>query len=136
MKAKSIVVLRPDKLQAGATAIHIGATRTDACRIGSQWFDRDTHWTHGQSIDQVSLHRNRHQFSVGDTLHIEDPLEGDFGYVVITGIVMMDTAKFTQADFQELGFRDRDEYLADWGKVFEGRVWYFYVNRIDESDRL
>lgn len=42
----------------------------------------------------------------------------------------VETDKLTDQDFQALGYRDRADYMADWGEVFGGRVWLMKIRRL------
>lgn len=124
---KTITVGNTHGLQQGKTAIATTLTRADTYRAGEQWRPA-RNLPHNTSVEAVN-HFGRHMTERGDILRVVS-IEGPAVQIEVQDIRAVETDKLTDQDFQALGYRDRADYMADWGDVFGSRIWLMKIRRL------
>lgn len=113
------------------TAMMTIATWADLYRVGEDWHNLQSwrQWQHGKPVNEIS-HFGEYTTMRGDILTV-CPLESDdvVCYVQVTEIRMVDTRTLSDAEYRELGYQSREDYLSTWHDYVDdtGRGWFMRV---------
>lgn len=118
-------------LKRGKTIIATPITRADTYRSNGQGWQSAQALPHNTPVDEVN-HFGRHSSVRGELVRIES-LDNPPVNVEIVDIRAVETDKLIDADFVSMGYRDRADYMADWGDVFGGRLWIMRIRRVEAT---
>jgi len=118
-----------ENLPTNKTVLVTSANGADHYWVGSVMHVLRTEFRHGKKVDKVSL-MSRHHMAIGEAINVRG-LDGNIiATVLVKSLQMVNPELLDDADFTEMGYRDRVEYMADWGEIFGRRVWLLRIERL------